>query len=65
MPYCKTHTETIVAVTIACVVVEVEWPCIGVVIVTSTIEERIIVASINAHKIRVHSGISPFFNFTH
>ena len=64
MPYCKTHTETIVAVVVAIVTIEVERTCISVVIVASTIEERIIVAVVNAYKIRVRSGISPFFNFT-
>ena len=62
MPYCKTHTETVVAVVVAIVTVEVERTCIGIIIVASTIEERIIVASINAHKIRVRSGISPCFS---
>ena len=61
MPYCKTHTETIV-VAIAIVTVEVERTCIRIVIVASTFEERIIVAVVNAHKIRVRSGISPCFS---
>ena len=59
MSYCKTHTKTVVAVTITIITVEVERTCIGIVIVATTFEERIIVASINAHKIRVRSGISP------
>ena len=62
MPYCKTHTETVVAVVIAIVTVEVERTCIRIVIVASTFEKRIIVAVVNAHKIRVRSGISPCFS---
>ena len=43
MPHCKTYTETVVAVTVPIVVVEVEHSCIGsIVIVTTTIEERIV-----------------------
>lgn len=43
MPYCKTYTETVVAVTVAIVVVEVEHSCIGsVIVVTSTFEERVV-----------------------
>ena len=64
MPYCKTHTETVVAVVVAGVSIEVEWTCIGIVIVASTFEKRIIVAVVNAHKIRVRSGISPCFSLS-
>ena len=43
MPYCKTYTETVVAVTVPIVVVEVEYSCIGsIVIVTTTFEERFV-----------------------
>ena len=50
MPYCKTHTETVVAVTVPIVVVEVEYPCIrSIVIVTPTFEERVV----RIHKVGV------------
>lgn len=43
MPYCKTYTETVVAVTVPIVVVEVEYSCIGsIVVVTTTFEERVV-----------------------
>ena len=42
MPYCKTHTETVVAVTVPIVVVEVEHSCIrSIVVVAPTFEERV------------------------
>ena len=59
MPYCKAHTETVVTVAIAIVVVEVEWPCVAIVIVASTFEEWIVVAVVQADKVRVRSGKSP------
>lgn len=50
MPYCKTYTETVVAVTVPIVVVEVEYPCIrSIVIVTPTFEERVV----RIHKVGV------------
>ena len=43
MPYCKTYTETVVAVTVPIVVVEVEYSCIRtIVVVTTTFEERVV-----------------------
>ena len=60
MPYCKTYTETVVAVPI--VVVEVEWTCVRIVVVTTTFEEWIIVAVVNTCKIRVVTGIFPCFS---
>ena len=43
MPYCKTYTEAVVAVTVPIVVVEVEYSCIrSIVIVTTTFEERVV-----------------------
>ena len=43
MPYCKTYTETVVAVTVPIVPVEVEHSCIrSIVIVTTTFEERVV-----------------------
>ena len=59
MPYCKAHTKTVVTVAIAIVVVEIEWPSIGIIIVASTFEEWIIVAVVQTDKVRVRSGKSP------
>ena len=59
MPYCKTYTETVVAVTVPIVVVEVEWTCVGIVIVASTFKEWIIVTVVNADKIRVRYRYIP------
>ena len=43
MPYCKTYTKSIVAITVPVVVIEVEYSCIGsIVIVTTTFEEWIV-----------------------
>ena len=61
MPYCKTYTETVVAVTVPIVVVEVEWTCVRIVIVASTFEEWIIVAVVNTDKVRVHYRYIPAF----
>ena len=50
MPYCKTHTETVVAVTVPIVVVEVEHSCIrSIVLVAPTFEERVV----RIHKVGV------------
>lgn len=62
MPYCKTYTETVVAVTVPIVVVEVEWTCVRIVVVTTAFEEWIIVAVVNTDKIRVGTGIFPCFS---
>lgn len=59
MPYCKTYTKAVVAVTVAIVVVEVEWSSITIVIVASTFEEWIVVAVVQTDKVRVRSGKSP------
>lgn len=61
MPYCKTYTETVVAVTVPIVVVEVEWTCVRIVIVASTFEEWIIVAVVNTDKVRVRYRYIPAF----
>ena len=43
MPYCKAYTETIVAVAVTIVSVEIEHSCIrSIVIVTTTFEERVV-----------------------
>lgn len=50
MPYCKTRTETVVAVTVSIVVVEVEHSCIrSIVVVAPTFEERVV----RIHKVGV------------
>lgn len=43
MPYCKTYTKSVVVVAVPIVVVEVEYSCIGsIVVVTTTFEERVV-----------------------
>ena len=50
MPYCETQMESVVAVAVAIVPVEVEDSCIStIVIVASTFEERVV----RIHKVRV------------
>ena len=50
MPYCETYTETVVAVTVPIVVVEVEYSSVRpIVIVISTFEERVV----RIHKVGV------------
>ena len=42
MSYCKTYTETVVTIAVP-IVVEVEYSCIGsIVVVTTTFEERVV-----------------------
>ena len=50
MPYYADRTETVVGVSIAIVVVEVEQTCIGtIIIVASTFENRVV----RIHKVRI------------
>ena len=56
MPYYTYRTETVVGVSIAIVVVEVEQTCIGtIIIVASTFEERVR----RVHKVRVRFSFIP------
>ena len=62
MPYYADRTETVVGVSIAIVVVEVEQTCIGtIIIVTSAFENRVV----RIHKVRIIQFysyiISPFY----
>ena len=58
MPYYAHHTGTVVIVAIAIVVVEIEWTCIGIIIVASTFEERVR----RIGKVRVRLQFYPYYN---